>query len=439
MKRAARGIAVAVVVATLSGCASAPAPTSQYTPPAPELAAFLPDPTAGSDRQDAAVDTVRQAHARLLQTGDTATVKTSLSALLAARPEWVPARVALAQAHLVAGELSTALEAVRTLGPARGPAGDLIVARVLEEEGDVAGAAIALAHVQSSSESVIQSLRRLEPRAVEVLSARVEEAAARARYLDAEAALADLRFLRPQARRTLELDLELARATDDRARELELLRRLAPGREGSVEMRLRRADLEMQLGDAPAGLAIVQALATDAPGNAVLAEHLRRAQFRWRVINSPESVRRIASSPQIRRSDAAVLLYWLLPQVRTARGGEARIASDILDHPAREEIVRVVNLGLLAVDDTQHTFHPERAVRRSDLLAALLRVLARAPAGDPCTSSAPSGLSGPEAICQRAVTCTLVQSPADCLAGGPISGSEALELIRRTTERSEQR
>lgn len=438
MKRAATRIAVAVVAAALAGCASAPAPTTPHAPPSPELASYLPDPTTGLDSSDAAVDAVRRVHAQLLRTGDSAAAKGSLLPLLAARPEWAPARVALAQAHLVAGELEDALATARAAGPERGAAGDLVIARGLVLTGDVAGAATTLARSDPGSALVVDALRRLEPRAVEILSARVVESLERGRSFDAGAALEDLRLLRPQARRTLELDLELATATRDRDRELDLLRRLAIGGEGGVEMQLRRANLEMELGDAPTGLAIVRALAAAAPGDRALAEQLRRAQFRWRVLNSPESVRRIATSPQVRRSDAAVLLYWLLPQVRTARGGEARIASDVLEHPAREEIVRVVNLGLLSVDETLHTFDPDRAIRRSDLLRALLRVLARPPASDSCAGAVLTSPRSPEALCQGAATCALVASPADCLAGGPISGEEALELIRRTTERSER-
>jgi hypothetical protein len=47
-----------------------------------------------------------------------------------------------------------------------------------------------------------------------------------------------------------------------------------------------------------------------------------------------------------------------VPQIRTARPGAAQIASDIVDHPSRDEIARVANLGLMSIDETLHRFSP---------------------------------------------------------------------------------
>ena len=73
-----------------------------------------------------------------------------------------------------------------------------------------------------------------------------------------------------------------------------------------------------------------------------------------------------------------MLLYWLVPGVRAAVVSEPHIASDILDHSRRQEIMRVVNLQLMDVDETLRRFNPDWRVHRAQALRALLRVLQRA-------------------------------------------------------------
>ena len=102
------------------------------------------------------------------------------------------------------------------------------------------------------------------------------------------------------------------------------------------------------------------------------------ARFRWRLEHAPASVRVAAGSAQVTRAQLARLIYWLVPGVRAARGGAARIASDVVGHDAHEEIVRIVNLGLLRVDETLHVFEPDRLARRGEALEALLSTAASA-------------------------------------------------------------
>lgn len=424
-----------LLVAT--GCATAPPGPPAFSPPAPELAQYLADPTTGVTGSEQGALAAREAHSRLLRTGEAPAIRREMEALLATQPDLAPARVVLAQALLVSGNAEAAAAEARRAGVAAGPARELILGRALEGTSRLAEAAIVFARAAADSPVARSAAERLGPEAAAILASKVADATAKSRFPEAERALADLTLLQPKARRTLELRLELAGAIGDRELELELLRQLAADATAPTALRLRRADLELAMGDAAAGLAIVQQLAAAAPGDADIAEHLRRAQFRWRVVNAPEGVRRAASLAQISRADGAVLLYWCLPQVRTGKGGEARIASDVLDHPAREEIVRVVNLGLLSVDETLHTFGPERPLRRSELLAALLRVLARAPASGQCAAGAMTTGGDASDLCERAASCGLVPTAGDCLAGGGLSGAEALEMIRRATERLE--
>jgi hypothetical protein len=166
------------------------------------------------------------------------------------------------------------------------------------------------------------------------------------------------------------------------------------------------------------------------PADPDLADGLASAKFRWRVAQLPEPVRRAAVAGELQRGDFAVLLYWLVPQVRYGQPATARIASDILDDPRREEIARVVNQGLMDVDPTVHQFGPERPLRRERALRALVRLLVAA--GIPCAPEAEPAEA--EALCGAAVACGLVHGPQACFAGEGMTGIEAVDLLRHTLD-----
>ena len=128
-----------------------------------------------------------------------------------------------------------------------------------------------------------------------------------------------------------------------------------------------------------------------------------------------------------------MLLYWLVPGVRAGVASSARIATDVLDHPQRQEIVRVVNLQLMDVDATLRRFEPEARVRRSAALRALLRALQRAPQAPACVAPL-QGNPQPsrEALCSAAAACGMLPEAADCLPEAGVSGAEAAAWIRRT-------
>lgn len=434
MERVPAPRALILLALLLGSCATAPQRPA-FSPPPSDLSQLLIDPTAGAAGDD--FEWVRRIHAALLTTGDAAAAEATLLALLERRPDFAPARVALAQALLVGGKAPAALAEVQIAGAAAGTAARLVEARALEVTGRIAEAALVYAEVAPELGAAREAAQRLAPEAGDRLAARFAAALDRGRVDEARAALVELEKLQPGAARTLELGLAWAQAAGDAPRELDTLRRLTPGSQGSLEWRLRRAELELELGEPAVGLSLVQGLASAAAAEPELAERVHRAQFRWRVLNAPERVRRAARVPQLSRADAATLLYWLAPRVRTQRGGEARIASDILEHPAREEIARVVNLGLLGVDETLHVFSPERPIRRSELLRALVE-LASWDGGTACAGGSAAVLAGGEALCAAAADCGLIPEAAECLGGGTISGPEALEWLRRALDREGQ-
>jgi hypothetical protein len=142
----------------------------------------------------------------------------------------------------------------------------------------------------------------------------------------------------------------------------------------------------------------------------------------------PQAVQQVAAKPDLDKADFAVLLYWLVPNVRYARPTAGRIATDVLDHPQREEIVRVVNLGLMDVDPTLHRFSPGAPVRRGAALRVLVRLLGQSKQGISCLGD------GSAPACEVAVRCHLIAGVEGCQAQAPLSGPEAVELIRRSLD-----
>jgi hypothetical protein len=180
------------------------------------------------------------------------------------------------------------------------------------------------------------------------------------------------------------------------------------------------------VGDPSAGLQIVQELAARHPKDPRMADRLEAAKFRWRLSQLPRSVQEVAAKFELNKADLAVLLYWLVPDVRNSRPTAGRIATDVLDHPHQEEMVRVVNLGLMEVDPTLHRFFPGSPVRRSAGLRSLNEMLARFGRSVPCLKDAPSG------TCERSARCRLLLPDEECQPGAALSGSDAVELIRRS-------
>ncbi len=153
------------------------------------------------------------------------------------------------------------------------------------------------------------------------------------------------------------------------------------------------------------------------------------------MLNSPEQVRGLRDKVALSRADFAVLLYWTVPQIRTARPGAAQIASDIVDHPSRDEIARVANLGLMSIDESLHRFSPNAALRRADAVSALLRLVA---------ADGPDGRLRPAAHRAAGTGSAGRESPAGCSrirllcqAGAGLSGDEAIEMLRRALDRLE--
>ncbi|HUP43299.1 MAG TPA: hypothetical protein VM599_08825 [Thermoanaerobaculia bacterium] len=403
---------------------------------------FVVDPLAGYPLAAAPEPAARarEGWAALVRTGDAEAARALAAELLDADPGFHPAAVLAAQADFLAGQDAAALERLEPLVqelPAY-TAAQLLRARTAERLGRIPEAFAAYRSVAELSAAAAERAEALRERAVEIVGNRFRDALEHGRLDAAAGHLGRLERWAPEAEATLEAARGLAVARGDRRAELAAVARLLARAPERRELLVRRAELELEVGDASAGLQILQRLADQDPGDRALQEQLEQAKFRWRLTLLPAHVREIAGRSELTRGDFATLVHWLIPRVRTARSPAGRIAVDILEHPRREEIARVVNLGLMDVDATLHTFSPERPVRRTTALVALLRAVeALAP---PAACLPPSQMDAlgrspsQEAVCSAAARCRLVSDPGDCLSGATLSGPQALELLRRALQ-----
>jgi tetratricopeptide (TPR) repeat protein len=351
-----------------------------------------------------------------------------------------PATVLAAQARFAAGSCAAAVE---TLAPLveRSPhyvAAQLLLGHCGEELDDLPGAALAYAEIAEEATYAAARLAALGPRARDAAVERIRAWAADGEIDAARRALAELRRWAPRDVETLAVVSALASSLGDRLLELEVVRALVQNGamdRGTLE---RQATLELELGDTGVGLQILEDLTREFPGDPVLAESLGRARFAWRLTMLPEPARGLGKSPELNRGQLAALLYWVFPGVRYTRPAEAIIANDILDHPHRTEIVRVVNLGIMEVDRNLHAVRPDAAAMRVDALRGLLRLLERGGARECLDGTTVTPDLSVDSACHLAARCGLVVEPGDCLPQAPLSGSSAMDFAGVASRHLEQ-
>lgn len=426
--------------ALLSACTSAAPPASPREPaPRPEpLAldreelAYLIPPMEGYplDVDAGRQERVETAHRNLLDAGATSEARAAAAELLDVDPAFHPAQVLAAQVDFAAGEYAAAARRLLPVGDQLPSytASQLLLGRAAEKLGDLPLAYAAYRAVAPRSSLAFQRTGELHPRALEIVANRVQDALRRRSLEEAQSQLALLEEWGPSELQTLEAERAVAVARGDRPAELAAIKALAarsPDDRGLLE---RQAELELAVGDPSAGLQIIQDLARRHPGDPALAEKLAAAKFRWRLSLLPAAVREVAAKPDLDRADLALLLYWLVPNVHYGRPSAGRIASDVLEHPHQEAIVRVVNLGIMDVDALHH-FSPSAPVRRGTAVRALTRILTRFAPRIACLD----GAAGADS-CEVAARCGLLATIEACQPTAPLTGGDAVDLIRRTLE-----
>ena len=359
------------------------------------------------------------------------------SAVLERNPEVLGAYLLIAQADFVEGKIGSARERLAPwildhLGyfPAV-----LLWARLSELGGDEVGAFEAYREVADRAEVAASGRDRVQEEAVRKVTVDLRLAAEQRRLSEAQLQARRLELWAPGSQGALEGRWRVSQAAGDPSAELETLREVLSSGYADPSAVERRAELELTRGDAQTALRLFEDLVAADPRDRAKTDNLARARFRWRLQVLPEDVVGLTEAAQLSRADFAALLYWLVPGVRGGSSSSGRIATDILDVASqrRREIARVVNRDLMQVDPTQHRFHPERSLTRSEALSSLLSVLSHGSERPACISRAPAVESlAPSEICAYSARCGLLDETGDCLAAAQVSGRDAQELLRRS-------
>jgi hypothetical protein len=420
-------------------CSSGPEITSEQRGRIPEDAVYLIAPAQGYSQalSPTVATALRAAHSGLVQRSATDEARQVSADLLGRNPALDPARVLSAQAALVDGDLDSVVSSLQPVIE-RHPhydAANLAFARAAELSGLFPEALFAYGSMAERSQLATARFEAIRAQAVEVLANRVAEALARRRIDAARSNLALLERWAPGATETLQAAVAVAVFQDDKLAELQALRELSAIVSMDQERVLRRARLELEVGDAGTGLRIVQDLNAKRPEDSRLAAELARAKFLWRLELLPEKVQELSRQPELRRGDLAAMLYWLFPSVRYGRADAGRIANDVLNHPHRQEIVRVANLGIMSIDARLHEFQPDRVLSRAAAMVPILRILGRQRPLPACLSghNVANTMSSSQ-VCELAFRCGLLDETVDCLPSAGSSGAAAIEWTRRALD-----
>ncbi len=415
-----------LALAVLASACAAPIAPEPKTALRPRDGAYLQSPLDGYPRSLSAseAETLRAAYRSLLA-GEPAEAAAEVARmLLAANPGLEPAELLWAQSDFAGTRYSAALERAGPVA-ARYPdyvAAQLVAGRAAEKLDRIKDAFEAYLRAAGRSNLANDRAEELYPRAIEIAARGTEDLLAKGRLEEAGVELDLLESWAPGEVRTLELVAEYSAMAGVPGRELAAIRRLLELTSTNDLLR-RRARLEMEAGDAGEGLRILEELTRQNPEDYELALELDLAKFRWRLGLLPAEVRSLLEMPVLTRADHAKLLFWLFPDVRYGRPSQGRIASDILDHPHRQEIARVINLELMRVDRTLHLFHPERALTRLEGLESVLRILSRRSSRPACLGSdEPAARMSVERLCGLAARCGFFPEPGDCLPEATASG-----------------
>lgn len=438
-----RRVELLALVAALIGAGACMTTAGVQAPPpaaVPELdaiaRAFLREPVLGytGNIPEQSGYEIRSA-SQALVSGEVRVARSAVQALLAIDPTLLPATVLLAQTHFAEGDHSAVVELLAKPLSARPAytAGQLVYARSAELLGDAVVAYGAYRGIAGFDEEAASRAADLSARAAAELGERVGAALEAGQLGKAVPGLQKLRTWVPDETATVDLRRRVARARADAEEELLTTRILIERGETSLDVLERQAALEVGSGDPRVGLELYERLAERHPDNVEIAAALTAARFRWRTTLLPDRVARLLDASSLLRGDFAALTFWLVPGVRTSTGGNRLIVSDIVEHPQRREIARVLNLGLMTpVDAAVRRFAPNDYMRRGPALATLLRMPFRIGSGAACVGGDSPAAADMEAVCGAALRCRLISEASECRPEAAISGREATEALRRT-------
>jgi Flp pilus assembly protein TadD len=274
--------------------------------------------------------------------GQLAAASDAFAATLEKRPEDVPALVGMGSLAVRRGELEAAVELYRR---AAATAPDDVVVR-----------------------------KRLAALKLQVTERRMGEAESALARSDTEAAAQAYAKALEAAPEVTDVRLALAQVLagrDDRQGAIAVLEADLSG-ERQVLLELGRLLCEEQ--EFARALEVYTRVLAHGPGDEEARAGQQRAREGLESLAMPEEYRAIPEAPRVTRADLAALISVRVQALRRAGAGEPRVAVDISGSWARDQVARVLALGIMDVYPN-HTFQPGAIVRRVDLARAAARTL----------------------------------------------------------------
>lgn len=423
----------AAVLALLAGAVALGACAKRVAPPLPQGEEYVyPAPQAGELPQVERKEL--QIAWRDVRAGDTAAAVKRYDKLLRRHPKSAAARTGLGYARLRAGQMQAAAEAFTAIlderpqdVPALVGMGSLAVRR-----GDLEEAVALFRRAAGAAPDDAVVRKRLAALKLQLTDRRMAEAEAALAQGDSEAAARAYTVALAAAPELTGVRLALAQVLaglGDRAAAIEVLEADLSG-ERQVLLELGRLLCEEQ--QFTRALEVYTRLLAHGPGDAEAQAGQRRAREGLEAAAMPEEYRAIAEAARVSRADLAALLAVRVPALQRAGAGEPRVAVDISGSWARDQVARVLALGIMDVYPN-HTFQPGAIVRRVDLARAAARTLdtLRWPTG---AAPAPADMSRSHldfAVVERVLAAGLMGlNPGGAFEPWrPVSGREAIDVV----------
>jgi len=364
---------IAALAIALASCAPAPPPV--VAPAAPQgNDRFLIDPRTGYDAQPTPANAKRFDDAwRAILSGDYATARKKLDDIRAKEPNYGPLQLAEAAIDLRQGKTDAARPIVeRALSKRpRYTAAEVYAAEIAIAEKRTREAYDMYRDVASRPDApdfVVERIGELHT----TLFDQLYNAALAAPDEESIRLLREALAMNPTANpaRILLAQKLVAQHKYDEAR-TELDPILATGDVDRSEVQEALAEIDISHGRYEAAIARYERISKR---DRRFAARLDEIKQQYAEANMPPQFRRAIESESITRGDLAVLMYWKVASVRFASNMAAPpIAIDIGETPGRDEIVRVMALGIYQVDPVTRRVGPYSPVNAG----ALSRVAAR--------------------------------------------------------------
>jgi tetratricopeptide (TPR) repeat protein len=354
--------------------------------------------------------------------------------LLGRRPDLAPARTGLAYARLRAGRLQEAATGFASVLAIRPQDASALVGAgsAAFRRGDLDGAVAFYRSAQAAAPGDPLVRRRLTALKLQATERRMGLAKAALDRGDTEAAAREYSAALEAAPEVAGVRLALAELLAGRGDVAGAVSLLEADPSGDRPLRLRLASLLASQQEYGRALDVYRRLLASDPADAEAREGEKAAREGLEALSMPEEYRQIPEAARVTRADLAALLAVRVHGLGRLGAGEPRVALDIGSSWAREQVARVLALGIMDVYPN-HTFQPGAVVRRADLARASARVLDRL--GWPrAAGPAPADMS-PSHLDYEAVSRVLGAGIMGLTASGsfepwrPVTGAEAMDVV----------